>query len=146
MGIGKGDFQSVSPLAVVEEENILSNVYGLHQNYPNPLNPVTTLKYDLPERADVTLTIYDILGRQVRSLVQGVQEPGKSQSFGMVFTNYKDRPKHWKRTTKGFGFMWRYMDECTLSDCKKDHNILKERFCLRLKTERMRFIRKWNDI
>ncbi|MEE9167617.1 MAG: FlgD immunoglobulin-like domain containing protein [Candidatus Neomarinimicrobiota bacterium] len=50
--------------------------FELYSAYPNPFNPVTTLKYDLPARADVTLTIYDILGRQIRTLVQGVEEPG----------------------------------------------------------------------
>ncbi len=48
----------------------------LHANYPNPFNPVTTLRYDLPERANVELTIFDILGRQVRTLVQVMEEPG----------------------------------------------------------------------
>ncbi len=48
----------------------------LHQNYPNPFNPRATLGYDLPERSEVVLTIYDILGRRVRTLVRGVEEPG----------------------------------------------------------------------
>ena len=51
--------------------------FALHQNHPNPFNPVTTLHYDLPERAEVTLMIYDILGRHVRTLVHSVEEPGK---------------------------------------------------------------------
>jgi len=37
----------------------------LHPNYHNSFNPVTTSRYDLPERAEVTLTIYDILGWEV---------------------------------------------------------------------------------
>ncbi len=48
----------------------------LYSNYPNPFNPVTTFRYDLPVTSDVTLTIYDILGRNVRTLVQGIEEPG----------------------------------------------------------------------
>ena len=50
--------------------------FFIQQNYPNPFNPITTLRYDLPERSEVTLTIYDILGRQVRALVQDMEEPG----------------------------------------------------------------------
>ncbi|MCH8012260.1 MAG: T9SS type A sorting domain-containing protein [Candidatus Marinimicrobia bacterium] len=63
-------------VGIASEEGILPEVYALHQNYPNPFNPITTLRYDLPERSDVVLSIYDILGRQVKIIVQDVQEPG----------------------------------------------------------------------
>jgi flagellar hook assembly protein FlgD len=41
-----------------------------------PFNPVTTVKYDLPEKAHVSIMIYDIMGREIRHLVNGIQEPG----------------------------------------------------------------------
>ena len=50
--------------------------YELAQNFPNPFNPVTTLHYDLPEQTDVVITIHDILGRQVKMLVNGVRPSG----------------------------------------------------------------------
>ena len=50
--------------------------FRLHQNYPNPFNPVTTLQYDLPENANVNITIYDMMGRQVKTLVNGSQTAG----------------------------------------------------------------------
>ena len=50
--------------------------YSLYQNYPNPFNPVTQIKYDLPEASHVQLFIYDILGREVTSLVNEVQDAG----------------------------------------------------------------------
>ena len=50
--------------------------FTLLPNFPNPFNPVTTIKYNLPEQTMVRLTIFDILGRQVRTLVNQQQEPG----------------------------------------------------------------------
>ena len=41
--------------------------FALHENYPNPFNPTTTLRFDLPELSDVTLTIYNMLGQKVRT-------------------------------------------------------------------------------
>jgi len=54
----------------------LPTVYALHQNYPNPFNPTTQIKYDLPEDAMVSITIYDIMGRSIRSLVNSQQTAG----------------------------------------------------------------------
>jgi probable HAF family extracellular repeat protein len=51
--------------------------FELFQNYPNPFNPVTALRYQLPVGGDVQLTIYDILGRKVRSLVHQRQSAGQ---------------------------------------------------------------------
>jgi len=50
--------------------------FTLSQNYPNPFNPTTTLQYDLPEDAMVNITIYDMMGRQVKSLINGLQTAG----------------------------------------------------------------------
>ena len=48
----------------------------VHQNYPNPFNPVTTLRYDLPENGHVNITIYDMLGREVKTLINQTQDAG----------------------------------------------------------------------
>ena len=50
--------------------------FSLHQNYPNPFNPITTLRYDLPEDAMVNITIYDMMGRQVKTLINDEQTAG----------------------------------------------------------------------
>ena len=50
--------------------------FTLHQNHPNPFNPVTTLRYDLPEDTMVNITIYDMMGRVVRTMVNTQQNTG----------------------------------------------------------------------
>jgi len=52
---------------------------ALQQNYPNPFNPSTTIRYQLPQQSEIELTIYDILGKKVRTLVQGTQSVGIQQ-------------------------------------------------------------------
>ncbi|MEL1223141.1 MAG: DUF1565 domain-containing protein [Candidatus Neomarinimicrobiota bacterium] len=58
------------------ENNQLPEVFALHQNYPNPFNPVTNLSYDLPEDAMVNITIFDMMGKMVASLVNSQQSAG----------------------------------------------------------------------
>ena len=65
-----------TPLTGVVDENRSPAAFGLFQNYPNPFNPVTTIGYILPVQAHVTLKIYDISGREVATLVNGMEAPG----------------------------------------------------------------------
>jgi predicted acyl esterase len=51
--------------------------YSLHQNYPNPFNPLTRINYDLPENGKVKLTIYNILGREIETLVNEYKTAGR---------------------------------------------------------------------
>jgi flagellar hook assembly protein FlgD len=48
----------------------------VYNNYPNPFNPITTLSYDLPENSFVNITIYNLLGREVRRLINQTQDAG----------------------------------------------------------------------
>jgi hypothetical protein len=51
--------------------------YALYQNYPNPFNPSTTIEFDIPEKTNVKIIIYDILGREIETLIDKELEPGK---------------------------------------------------------------------
>ena len=92
--------QSVNgPFSLTIRENVLAldgrdmlpEIFALHENYPNPFNPVTNITYDLPERIMVRLTIFDITGRRIRQIVNGYQEAG-FQSVLWEGTNDRGQP------------------------------------------------------
>lgn len=56
-------------------------VFSLDQNYPNPFNPITRIAYELPKVEFVSLIIYDIMGREVVSLINKVQKKGENLHF-----------------------------------------------------------------
>jgi hypothetical protein len=64
-----------SVLAPAEEVPVVSE-FQLRQNYPNPFNPVTTLSFTLPEYGHVSLTVYDALGREMRTVIDDNRSPG----------------------------------------------------------------------
>jgi hypothetical protein len=59
-----------------QEEATLPQSFALHQNYPNPFNPSTEIKYDLPEQGQVVLSIFNVVGQKVRTLVDESKEAG----------------------------------------------------------------------
>lgn len=77
-GTGTGLYgHSGSGVTGVESDDIASiNGYALGQNYPNPFNPSTTITFTLSQTANVSLMVYDILGREVASLFTGVKQEG----------------------------------------------------------------------
>jgi len=64
-------------ITVVNKENKeLPTQFSLEQNYPNPFNPSTTIKYSIPNNQFVRIKIFDMLGREVATLVNQVKAPG----------------------------------------------------------------------
>jgi hypothetical protein len=78
-----GAWESVrwNPVTGVESQPIaeIPQAYALHQNYPNPFNPSTAIEFALPQASFVNLKIYDLLGKEVATLVAEKLPAGKHQ-------------------------------------------------------------------
>jgi hypothetical protein len=72
--VGEQDTTNCEQVSIINET--LPITYNLHNAYPNPFNPVTILRYALPEDALVNITIYDMMGRQINTLVSSQQNAG----------------------------------------------------------------------
>jgi len=55
-------------------------LFVLDQNYPNPFNPTTVIRYQLPVNSTVTLTVFDMLGREVTTLVNDIKNAGSHET------------------------------------------------------------------
>jgi hypothetical protein len=73
----KGVFQTLG----VNKNDQLAKVFTLSQNYPNPFNPQTTIRYELPNDGDVSITVYDLLGREVSTVVHAHQRVGEHSAI-----------------------------------------------------------------
>ncbi len=91
---------------VFKEENIAPTEYSLSQNYPNPFNPNTIIKYSLLKQSHVTLSIFDILGRRVKLLVNEIQQAGNyritlnAQRFASGIYYYRIQSNDFVQTKK----------------------------------------------
>jgi len=84
-------YKFVQTNSAIEDGVSKPNKFSLYQNYPNPFNPITTLRYDLPEDALVNITIYDMKGRKISTLVSSQQTAGY-KSVQWNATNDKGAP------------------------------------------------------
>jgi len=92
---------NIKDVVAVYKENSTPNHFTLNQNYPNPFNPTTTIIYGLPERSKVNISIFDIQGRQIKTLIDERQNPG----YHRVKWNAKGMPTgmyFYRMKTKGF--------------------------------------------
>jgi hypothetical protein len=106
-GFGKASFNQIRNNKIhlfasaekISNSSNLPTVYELMQNYPNPFNPTTIIKYSLPKVSNVKLTVYDILGREVTTLVNEQQQSGSYEvkwdasrvSSGIYFYQFKTK-------------------------------------------------------
>jgi len=78
--IGVGSYGTIvrtdGILTGISDPMFIPQRFFLHQNYPNPFNPETSIKYELPETGFTTLKLYDIMGREVKSIVNGIDTRG----------------------------------------------------------------------
>ena len=88
-----GEFSPTVDMTVMwaDLENAMPSEYTIHQNYPNPFNPSTTLRYALPEQSDVKIAVYDMIGRKVRTLVNGSQDVGYKSVIWDATNDYGER-------------------------------------------------------
>jgi hypothetical protein len=68
--------ESFEEWLVESPETVIPTAFALHPNYPNPLNPQTTLRFDLPQAARVQLAVFNVRGQKVKTLINGWREAG----------------------------------------------------------------------
>ena len=94
------------PSAINDGKSIVPELTKLHQNYPNPFNPKTTINYELPITNEIELSIYNLLGKKVATLVSEKQPAGRYQV-------------EWDASQLASGVYFYRLDSGKFSDIKK---------------------------
>ena len=66
----------LTQVGIAEDESNLPTEYALKQNYPNPFNPTTSIKYSIPNRSKVIIKVYDVLGKEIKTLLNEEKSAG----------------------------------------------------------------------
>ena len=82
----------------LDYDTFLPTTFSLYQNHPNPFNPITTIRYDLPEDGPGSIIIYDLMGREIKTLVKQVAAPGRYS------VNWNGRNEWGKQIASGMYF------------------------------------------
>jgi len=82
----------------LDYDTFLPTTFALYQNHPNPFNPITTIRYDLSENGPVSIIIYDLMGREIKTLVKQVSAPGRYS------VNWNGRNQFGKQIASGMYF------------------------------------------
>jgi hypothetical protein len=83
---------------LVREEGAVPRSFALYQNHPNPFNPVTQIRVDLPKSCEVSFVIYDVLGREIVRLING------EQAAGQYRVRWDGRDRYGRQVTSGVYF------------------------------------------
>ena len=80
-------FRTVNPTGLVQNGGVVPKEFKMYDNYPNPFNPVTTIKFDIPQASSVDIIIYNAAGQQAASVLNQKLEAG-SYSYGWDASNF----------------------------------------------------------
>jgi hypothetical protein len=101
-----GEMPPAPPIQTTINETDLPKEFELEQNFPNPFNPSTTIEFSIPSAQFVTLKVYDLLGQEVATLVNGQQTAGthrvqwNASSLSTGFYFYKMETGNFLQTRK----------------------------------------------
>jgi len=74
-----GDMMEIDAVTAKPDDNLLPSQFGLGQNYPNPFNPTTRIAFSVPQAMPATIEIYNILGKKINTVFDGMAEAGRNE-------------------------------------------------------------------
>ncbi len=101
-----GDFSKVSNPGDMNSTDIKSTelpaIYALMNNYPNPFNPSTQIQFQIPQAGFVSLVVYDVLGKEIATLVNEFKQPGNYSTLFAIGSSYSSGVYFYRLTSNNF--------------------------------------------